>query len=270
MEKFFQSILFQFYKTIRDRQVVLQDCSDKVFIDAVEIIFGIAQKVVDELNLDSGITFYELEKIFGIAGRREQSILYRFVSYERKPEDNLLPEFFEVNFGIKNGSGSDTRLSMETPVEIEDIKLKGKIDRIEINRIDNEYSVTDYKIGRTLPTKTDIDNGISMQLPVYLMAAKALLKYEFEREFLPVFMNIFSLRLHDKDFRKFKIYPPGKNDYPPDFNDEIISNTINIIKMQVNKIGNGEFHLSKLENREKVVCRYCNYKSVCRVEEYLS
>ncbi len=264
------SILFQFYKTIRERNVILQNCSDKIFNDSLDIIFGIAKKVVKELNLDSGITFYELEKLFGIAGRREQSILYRFVDYERRSDEKLIPEFFEVNFGIKKGSGSDTRLSLETPFEIEGIKLRGKIDRIEINKTDLEYSVTDYKIGKTVPTKSEIDNGISMQLPVYLMAAKTLLKYYFDEDYLPVLMNIFSLRLQNKDFRKFKIYPPKKDDDPHLYYDDIISNTINIIKTQVGKIGNGEFHLSQLENRDKVVCRYCSYKSVCRVEEYLS
>jgi len=264
------SILFQFYKTIRAKNIVLQNCSEKMFNESLDDIFSIAGRVIAELNLDSDVTFFEMEKIFGIEGRKEQSILYKFVEYERNSDDKFIPEFFEVNFGNKNRRDSDDRLQFEQPIEIENVRLKGKIDRIELNRNNNEYSITDYKIGRTFPTKAEMDSGISLQLPVYLMAAKTLLKYNLDEEFLPMYMNIFSLRMNVNDFGKAKIYAARKSDDQPEINKELISNTIDIIKTQVNKICNGEFHLSKWENREKVVCRFCNFKSVCRVEEYLS
>ena len=243
---------------------------EKIFNESLDTIFSIAGKVIEELNLDSDIAFFELEKIFGVDGRKEQSILYKFVEYERNSDDNLIPEFFEVNFGINNKRDSDDRLFLESPIEVENVKLKGKIDRIELNRNKNEYSIVDYKIGRSMPTKAEIDSGISLQLPVYLMAAKSLLKYNFDEEFYPLYMNIYSLRMNVNDFGKSKIYAARKSDDQAEINKQLISNTVDIIKTQVDKIADGEFHLSKWDNREKVVCRYCKYKSVCRVEEYLS
>lgn len=264
------SILFQFYKTLRAKDITLQNCTEKIFNESLNTIFTIAGTIIEELNLDSDITFFELEKIFGIDGRKEQSILYKFVEYERNSDGKLIPEFFEVNFGIKNRRDSDDRLYLEPPIEIENVKLKGKIDRIELDRNNNEYSITDYKIGRSLPTRAEIDSGISLQLPLYLMAAKTLLKFNLDEEFSPMYMNIYSLRMKKNDFGKSKIYAARKSEDQPEINKLLISKTMDIIKTQVNKIGNGEFHLSKWENREKVVCRFCNYKSVCRVEEYLS
>ena len=103
-----------------------------------------------------------------------------------------------------------------------------------------------------------------------MMAAKSLLKYKFEDDFASQYMNIFSLRMHEKDFGKKKIHAGRKAEDQPELNEEILKNTVELIKKHVEQISNGEFHLSILENRESVVCRYCSFKSVCRVEEYLN
>ena len=56
------------------------------------------------------------------------------------------------------------------------VKLKGKIDRIDINEEEKTLKVIDYKLGGTKPTAEDLSTGISLQLPLYLFAAKELIK----------------------------------------------------------------------------------------------
>ena len=50
-------------------------------------------------------------------------------------------------------------------------------------------------------------------------------------------------------------------------NDDLISNTKEKMSEYHQKIKSGKFNLSELDNREDKVCRYCDFRSFCRVQE---
>lgn len=59
----------------------------------------------------------------------------------------------------------------------------------------------DYKLGGK-PTSEDLSTGISLQLPLYLFAAKELIKRELFDNYEPAGAQIFSLKFNVNDFGK--------------------------------------------------------------------
>ena len=47
----------------------------------------------------------------------------------------------------------------------------------------------------------------------------------------------------------------------------MISECIENVKNYVQQITEGKFNLSTLSNRESEICRFCGFKSVCRIQE---
>ncbi len=263
------TILYEFYTEVRESDIVLKNCSDKVFKDSVNMIFGIAEKHISNSAFNSPLVFYDIEKLTGLNGNRKQSILYKFLESERDSQDGSTPKYFEVNFGHMYRDQFDHELNSDEPVEINGVKIKGKIDRIEINETETGYNITDYKLGFNKPAIDDLMSGISLQLPLYMLCAKALLKYKFGSELEPVFIYLFSLKFNSKEFGKNQIkYGRGKFDHQ-EFNEELMKATSENIKLFVENIMSGNFPLTDLQDRENKVCRYCDFKSVCRVGDLL-
>jgi ATP-dependent helicase/nuclease subunit B len=153
------------------------------------------------------------------------------------------------------------------------VKLKGKIDRIDINETEKTLKVIDYKLGGTKPTAEDLSTGISLQLPLYLFAAKELIKKELGGDYQPSDAQIFSLKYNEKDFGKKSISLKIRKSKAENIEGEIESadKLIKICLEMVNKftedISRGKFHLSTLKNRETKVCKYCEFKRICRIQE---
>lgn len=259
------SILFEFYSTISEKKIVLAGCDDKIFNQAEKIIFSIADKKVNKLNLQSTPAFYEREKIFGIAGKKQNSILYRFLESERKDEGNFIPKYFEIAFGSFDGS------EPEFTIDVKGIKLRGKIDRIDVDKRNEKFRVIDYKLGGKKPTRNDLEAGISLQLSIYLYASKTLIEAQLHKDVNPAEAVIYSLKLDKKDFGEKIVHISNKRN--PDEN-ELIKSNLELIKIceeiipvYVDNIARGIFNLSKLEDRESKVCQYCDFKSICRIAE---
>ena len=259
------SILFEFYKIIQEKNIKLAGCDEKTFAKAEKIIFDIAEKKVDKLNLQSTPAFFEREKIFGVAGKKQNSILFRFLESERKKEGNFIPKYFEIAFG--NFDKSDSELE----IELNGVKLRGKIDRIDLDEAGNKFKVIDYKLGGKKPTKKDLESGLSLQLPVYIYASKTLIETQLNKELNPAEAVIYSLKLDKKDFGE-KIVHLGTKHNPNE--EELINSNLELIKicnevipLYVEGISKGVFNLSKLEDRESKVCQYCDFKSICRIQE---
>jgi len=103
-----------------------------------------------------------------------------------KFDEPLLPGHFEVRFGprISNADGEDP-LSTDEPFYLEiggeRIAFTGRIDRIDVgaHRGQRIFNVVDYKSGKVGGLRTgDIEAGRALQLPLYAMAAEALLSTE--------------------------------------------------------------------------------------------
>ena len=76
-------ILYRFYSSLVEKNIVLQSADDHDFALAQETLFEIANENINNLKLNSALTFYEKEKILGIGGNKKNSILYKFLIDER-------------------------------------------------------------------------------------------------------------------------------------------------------------------------------------------
>jgi ATP-dependent helicase/nuclease subunit B len=266
------TILYDFYTKLKEKGIILYNCSDEEFKSAEELIFKIAERRFDELNLNPEFSFYEREKLLGINGKKTQSLLYKFLEEERKSDGGYVPEFFEMSFGkVKHEEKYSKKL--KDGVTAGRVKLKGKIDRIDINESEKTLKVIDYKLGGTKPSADDLATGISLQLPLYLFAAKELIKKELGSEYKPADAKIFSLKYTEKDFGKKSISVRGRRSKSENIEEEIdaaeemIKICLEMVSKFTEEISQGKFHLSTLRNREIKVCRFCDFKRICRIQE---
>lgn len=268
MGRILHSILYEFYSRIRDENIDLKNCDKKNIEDAKKYIYEIADKKIAQSFFKSPITFYEKEKLMGIEGNFDESILGKFIEYESKANDDFKPMFFEVSFGsLKKEEGLDKILSSDEPIKIDGLKLRGKIDRIEISKDENSFNIVDYKLNGKKPSFQELKEGISLQLPVYLFAAEKLLERKYNKMFSPNEMFIYSLKYSEDEFGKIKVPLSRKKEEEIKTIGQLINSTMAHIKNYINLISEGKFNLSPHEDREKIVCRYCQFKSVCRIQE---
>ena len=266
------AILEQFMKTVKEQNLNLQLEKEK----AQKLLFAIAKEKIDKLNIHSSLSFWEIEKILGVNGNQNDSLLTLFLENEIKREDNFEPVYFEVPFGrLRSEDGQkSTLLSLNLS---SNTRLRGKIDRIDINFGEKRFKVYDYKLSGKKPNEEDLQLGISLQIPLYLFAAQQILQNDLGEQFLPAAGTIYSLKFSAEDFGpdevkvvKRKSYDEASDEVKEQIikaNEELISHTLQKIDSLINGISTGIYHLSKLEKKEEKVCRLCSFKSVCRIQE---
>lgn len=93
-----------------------------------------------------------------------------------------IPSYFEIPFGISgektDGAGINTAepVSFSAGNEKADVFFRGRIDRIDFD--DDKIRIIDYKTGKVRVTEKTLSESISLQLSIYILAAKKL----FHRE----------------------------------------------------------------------------------------
>jgi ATP-dependent helicase/nuclease subunit B len=256
-------ILYEFYSTLKAKNINLAEGSPADFASAENIIFKIAAEKIEEAGFYSKLAFYEKEKILGINNDRKNSLLYKFLLYERDNYAGFSPEFFEKEFGNNESVTS-------FPLKAGEVSVRGKIDRIDVNKKDKSFKVVDYKLNGKTPSASQLEDGTALQLSLYMYAAREVIKKEMNEDFSPAGAEIYSLKFSEENFGKKNIKFGNKKspgDVPVDVNNEAISKCITAINSYVGEISSGKFNLSTLKNRETAVCCYCDFKSICRVQE---
>ena len=139
----------------------------------------IGRETADEMGLVGFFWDRELERLLGSDddGERE-GVLPRFLRLQAAAANPAMPTHFELSFGSYPGMGERDRQSTTTHYAISDsesgdeVRISGKIDRID-RTADGRFIVFDYKTGR-MPAVADIDTGLNLQLPLYLLATESL------------------------------------------------------------------------------------------------
>ncbi len=270
MGSILHSILYSFYKKIRSDGITLQHCSEEEFNRAEKLIFQIAEDIIDKANFRSPLTFYEKEKILGINGDKKNSILYKFLKYEKENPDGFIPQYFEFSFG--NIDDDNKELYPVKIIKVGDVSVRGKIDRIDIDNGNKYFKIVDYKLSGKKPTSNELLDGLSLQLPLYLFAAKEMIKAQIESELEPAGAEIYSLKFKEEEFGKKLISQIhlAKNTTTEkliDANKEMIDICLSAIKKYVKEIVEGKFNLSTLSDRENKICRFCSFRPICRIQE---
>jgi ATP-dependent helicase/nuclease subunit B len=265
---YLHKIFFEFYSELREKGIEMANCDVSTFNLAKEILFKIADKIIPNELKNSDFGFYEIEKVFGLNGNECDSILMRFLEYAREENPDFKPSYFEVGFGNVKYNLTDEILSNTEPVKIDEIKLKGKIDRIDLGipTDENKIRIVDYKLGGKKPGLNDIKDGIALQLPVYAFVAKSLLLQKFNENYEIDSLKIFSLKYSQKEFGQVDFISEKKSEMNVD---DLIKLALDKIKENVNEIKEGKFVLTKLDNYKERTCKFCDFKTVCRIDEII-
>ena len=136
------------------------------------------RQVAEEMRLTGFFWERELERLLGSDDGEREGILPRFLRLQAASTNPAVPTHFELSFGSYSGMGEGDPQSTTTLYAIKDsetgneVRIAGKIDRID-RTADGSFVVFDYKTGR-MPSVADIDTGLNLQLPLYLLAAESL------------------------------------------------------------------------------------------------
>ena len=168
--------------------------------------------------------------------------------------DNIIPWGFEVEFGRDN--------PFVIEVNNEKILLRGKIDRIDqVNEKDN-YIVIDYKSSAYgKKDLSDIESGLSLQLPVYIMSQtdKNIVAGSYSTLSDGEFFTAMGILGESSSVTKRQKGSMDKAKW-----DQILNQTKEKIYNIVAAINNGEFSVNPLD-----CSPYCIYKDICRYEKVM-
>ena len=293
-------VLFDFYNNRRNQDgSPIRQCDEEVFKEARaqlnELLDSKAEKkrgdrkekLIGENNL-----FWETD----IAKLRVA--LHKWLEAERTYGLPVLPRYFEVNFG-QSGEPADSELSCTTPISIGDVRMKGKIDRIDLES--GTFNIIDYKTGSSTVRMPEILNGRSLQLPIYLQIAQRLLEAHNGTGLKPAAGLYHKIRL-DQCKVELGIGTESENgvaysnyngkDWKPvgsrsgqlledEIFDDRLARVSGYVQHYVDSISNGTFPLiTRVETfvdseeagdapitpkNKTEPCNYCRYKRVCRV-----
>jgi ATP-dependent helicase/DNAse subunit B len=143
-------------------------------------------KDLERLLATANKKFMEFEQM-GVTGYSmlwegvKRDILDNLVDFfnEELNDKEFIPAYFEVRYGMKRHGFQESEISTEDPVPLKlegkTINLKGRIDRIDLTKDGKKARVRDYKTGKVFAKANDFQGGTTLQLPLYLYAAKQLL-----------------------------------------------------------------------------------------------
>ena len=136
------------------------------------------RQVAEEMSLTGFFWERELERLLGPDDGERKGVLPHFLHLQTAAANPAVPTHFELSFGSYPGMGEGDPQSTTTLYAIDDpetgneVRIAGKIDRID-RTADGRFVVFDYKTGR-MPSVADIDTGLNLQLPLYLLATESL------------------------------------------------------------------------------------------------
>lgn len=203
-------------------------------------------KTTEETGLIKNISLWKIKK--------EEIIknLNNIIQYETTKPPPLgikrKPAYFEIPFGM----GENIK-----PLIINDIKIRGKIDRIDLTD-SGLFVVIDYKSGGYLISINEILKGTNLQLPIYIMAVKDVLDIGTEALEGYFFYVKRKKYYHANPLIHYKPTKKGLKPNPVWY--ECIEKTKEYVKEYAEAIRDGKFPPSP-----KGECpSYCDYRDICR------
>jgi hypothetical protein len=189
MQFFFQRILntrepeqFEDWVTPAENGLLIHQTLYRFYTENTEAnrtrdnLLRIAREEIDKLPFPPSI-LWDIQKEFylGTSDPESNGIFQAFFEYEStcQSENPLKPCYYELPFGhLGRATASGLSTQFKNPFIFrkgeDSIKLKGIVDRVEIGE-NGGILIVDYKTGAT-PKFSDMLEGISLQLPIYLKA----------------------------------------------------------------------------------------------------
>jgi len=123
-----------------------------------------------------GVTGYSM--LWEVEKRNIRDNLMDFFGKELN-DTEFIPTYFEVRYGMKHLDFQESEISTEEPVPLrlagKTVNLRGRIDRIDLTKDGKRARIRDYKSGKKIGKENDFQGGRTLQLPLYLYAARQLL-----------------------------------------------------------------------------------------------
>ncbi len=167
--QFYHETLALFLRKYRGQTLL----ADKLTTYLPEIDAALAQvekRIISNRTVYPGI-WWNFER------ERMRRVLHLWLEQEiaDQQQNGFRPCYLEWGFGLPIRPGMDehsTARALTLTGENNDLFLRGKIDRID--KREGQMIVLDYK-RKTVPSYRDIEKGVSLQIPVYIMAVEQLL-----------------------------------------------------------------------------------------------
>jgi ATP-dependent helicase/nuclease subunit B len=242
-------ILYLYFQKLDKLGIKLGGLTGKEFAEAYSILFETAEDILNDDSLT--LSFFQKEKILGINGDKKNSILHKFFEVENETDDGFVPSFLEASFGWLKEEKNE--YSISSPLYAEDIKLRGKVDRIDVNKTSNQFTVIDYKSGKIGGELKKAQAGEYFQLPVYIRAAEKIIKEKLGADYRYAEAILFSLKFVEGKFKKEKV----------ELTEEDLVQSFEFIAEHIKNISEGKFNIAPPEKQKKV-CDYCRHESICR------
>lgn len=239
-------------------------------------LLTIAHEEVERIRYEHPFFDLDYDELFGNEERigiLEQWLQAEFSRIEQGWD--FVPVLFEYGFGTRAKQGGSLQY-----VDVGGVVLRGKIDRVEVRKIDEqhyEFLVADYKTRKAGADNNDIRRGVKFQIPLYIAATEQILKEEYGIEaeamggvyylFEPMKKESFRLLMVPKDStvgatkgerQKSQVLSSWEESR------ELLQTSLNHARAKVNAIAEGNFPIHPLHGE---ICAYCAYSSVCRIKE---
>lgn len=248
----YHDILWDFYTKLK-KDLVLPFNKDTNIAPLTNIAANIAKEHFqqrEEQGLINNHALWELKK------HEILSVLHNIISYDMN-NLNSIPSYFEVGFGLKKDLEMDES-STTTPLIINnDIKIAGKIDRIDINQ-NNMFVIIDYKSGNKEIKLSEILDGTNLQLPIYVLAVQDII-LKNQEPYEAYFCHLkLSDKFHANAIKRFSVTSKGFKPNPKW--DNYLNAAVSFVKEYANNIRTGKFPL----RADKNCPAFCDYKNICR------
>lgn len=235
--------------------------------DATEMILRIANAELEKYSFQSPL--WDATKILMLGNRHNgPGYFERFLECETLEADSpLVPSRFEFSFGMGPDADDDPASSpqaveLSSPDGTQKLRIRGRIDRIDITP-EGQFLIYDYKSGRDHPKTKDIEAGIALQLPLYLLAFGQITGslgigggyYKIRRD---VERNIVLADTSARNLMISRLRPSA------DFSGTL-QHSCECAFAYIDDIRNGRFPLPP---EEKCPNEYCDFKRICRFDPY--
>ena len=183
-------------------------------------------------------------------------------------ESGFVPKYHEIKFGEYSDIDSAVY-----KVDGGEIILKGKIDRIDLlqNDENNRFRVVDYKTGSSVFDRVMFENGLSLQLPLYIKIAGELVRRDGAfgdvRPEGGYYAYVADPIVDKSDNEKDGIIKPLRlNGFELEQGEKMLKDLDAGIEDIGERIFSGESAKIPYEYKGKNACTYCEFKNSCSFE----
>jgi len=245
----------------------------------------IIHKVLEEYYKDTG----ETENIAGIFDdifnretrgmvtgfeelKARNEMLNTLLAFETMERESNLPTFKPSMFEAKFGDEECETLKISDG-EKGGIEISGKIDRVDVSEVNGEKVgiIIDYKYGQTEFRLTELEEGLDLQLPIYILALRDVFKV------IPVAAEFYALKTSKKtgiynreliDKLKLNIKPAKKSLAVDNKEfDKRLKDAVSHILRFSREIRNGRIELAPA-NIDLCGEGNCDFANVCRIDKW--